>query len=89
MSQKSGKFRFLSTAGKKFGCFIVLLALLVPVILVTILLVMGATKNNCYECALGWSAVVAIWLAIPISLIGLLIWAISHFFDISRRNYDI
>ena len=88
MTHKSGKFRFISTPGKKIGCFTVLLALLVPVIFWSILLVMDATKNYCSECSIGWTAVGTSFLAIPLSLVGLLIWAIADYRDISRKNYD-
>jgi hypothetical protein len=82
MSEKSKKFSFLSTTGKKFGCFTVLIALLLPVIFWTILLIMDATRNYCSECSVGWTAVGTSFLAIPVSAVGLLIWAISN----SREN---
>jgi len=51
-------------------------------------LAMDPTKNYCSECTIGWLAVGNSFLAIPISLSGLIIWAIYHSWDISRRNYD-
>jgi hypothetical protein len=77
MTEKSKKFAFLSTPGKKFGCFTVLIAWLLPLIFWTILLIMDATRNYCSECSVGWTAVGTSMLAIPISAVGLLIWAIS------------
>jgi len=88
MSEKPARFKIISTPGKKFGCFTVLLALALPVCLWSVLLIMDATKNYCSECSVGWSAVGTTVLAVPLCMIGLLIWAVAESRERSRKNHD-
>lgn len=86
MSDKPTKWKVISTPGKKFGCFTVLLAIALPVFFWSVLLIMDATKNYCSECSVGWSAVGTTFLAIPVSLVGLLIWGIAESRERSRKK---
>ena len=65
------------TGWQYFGIGGMAIAMLVPAILWISLVVATTPPNTCSECALGWYAVISVWLAVPVFLASLVITIIA------------
>lgn len=65
------------TGWQSFGIGGMALALLVPATLWLSLVVATTPPNYCSECALGWYAVISVFLAVPVFLTSMVITIVA------------
>lgn len=70
----------------RIGCGILLVAVGLPAISWIALYFVSTFGAGCSECSLGWTTVIATWLAIPFILLGAIVWIVGTLIRLTKSN---
>ncbi len=86
IQSNSTKPPFKFNKGQKFSLGCAGIAIAIPLVLVGYLFFLTTFGPGCAECSAGWSAVFAVWLAIPVLIGAVIVFIVSSMMRLVKTS---